>query len=141
MDKPDKSTAQVPQKIRKRQPKVDKKRASDAVQNIDDRGLQSKAHNTRQRKIYKQKQRSRRLTGHLPEYGILPKRGEPAPSYKPPLNTYKLNTSGPCSRASSKKKSIAVKGAKPQGILKSGRKEMNRLKRFKKESEGQYIQV
>ena len=136
VDKPDESTAQVPRKIRKRQPKVDKKRASDAVQDIDDRGLRSKAHNTRQRKVYKQERGSRRLAGHLPEYGMLPKRGEPAPPYEPPSNTYKPNTSGPCSRASSKKKSIAVKGAKPRGISKSGREGMNRPKRSKKGSEG-----
>jgi hypothetical protein len=140
VDKPDESTAQVPRKTRKRQPKVYKKRASDAVQDIDDRGLQSKPHNTRQRKAYKQERGSRRLAGRLPEYGMLPKRGEPAPPYEPPSNIRKPNPSGPRSRASSKK-SIAVKGANPRGISKSGREGTNRPKRSKKGSEGEYIQV
>ena len=135
VDKPDESTAQVPRKARKTQPKVDK-RASDAVQDIDDRGLQSKPHNTRQRKVYKQERGSRRLAGRLPEYGMLPKRGEPAPPYEPPSNIRKPNPSGPRSRASSKKKSIAVKGAKPRGISKSGREGTNRPKGSRKGSEG-----
>jgi hypothetical protein len=135
VDKPEESTAQVPRKTRKRQPKVYKKRASDAVHDIDDQVLQSKPHNTRQRKVYKQERGSRRLAGHLPEYGMLPKRGEPAPPYEPPSNTRKPNPSGPRSRASSKK-SIAVKGAKPRGISKSGREGTNRPKRSKKQSEG-----
>jgi hypothetical protein len=72
-DKPDESTAQVPRKTRKRQPKVYKKRPSDAVHNINNRVLQSRPHNTRQRKVYKQERGSRRLAGRLPEYGMLPK--------------------------------------------------------------------
>jgi hypothetical protein len=135
VDKPDESTAQVPQKTRKRQPKVYKKRASDVVHDIDDQVLQSKPHNTRQRKVYKQERGSRRLAGHLPEYGMLPKQGEPAPPYEPPSNTRKPNPSGPRSRASSKK-SIVVKGAKPRGISKSGREGTNRPKRSKKQSKG-----
>jgi hypothetical protein len=129
VDKPNESTAQVPQKTRKRQPKVDKNRASDTVQDIDDRGLQSKAHNTRQRKVYKQERGSRRLAGHLPEYGILPKRGKPAPPYEPPSNTRKPNPLSPRSRVSSKKNLIAVKGAKPRGISKPEREGTNRPKK------------
>jgi len=119
VDKPEESTAQVPRKTRTRQPKADKNRASEAVHDSDDRGLRSKAHNTRRRKIYKQERGSRKLAGHLPEYSMLPKQDEPAPPYEPPSNVRKPNPSGPGSRASSKKKSIAVKGAKPQGSSKS----------------------
>lgn len=67
---------------------------------------------------------------------MLPEQGEPAPPYEPPSNIRKPNPSGPRSRASSKKKSIAVKGTKPQGSSKSGREGMNRPKTFEKESEG-----
>jgi hypothetical protein len=77
--------------------------------------------------------KSRRTAGHLPEFGMLPKRGEPAPPYEPPMrrpsNTRKPNPSSPRSHASSKKKSIAVKGAKPQGISKSRREETRSKKR------------
>jgi hypothetical protein len=60
--------------------------------------------------------KSRRITGHLPEFGMLLKRGELALPYEPlmrrPLNTRKLNPSGLRSRVASKK-SMVVKGAKP----------------------------
>ena len=135
VDRPDESTAQVLQETRKTQLQEDKKRASDAVQDVDDQGLQSKSHNTKQRKTYKQERGSRRPAGRLPEFGMLPKRGKPAPPYEPPLNTRQPNSFVPRSGASSKSKSIAVKGAKPRGISNSGSGETNRPKRSKKGSE------
>ena len=136
VDKPEESTAQVSRKTRTKQPKADKNRASDAVHDSADRGLWSKTHNTRQRKVYKLERGSRRLAGRLPEYSMFPKQGEPAPPYEPPSNIRKPNPSGPRTRASSKKKSIAVKGAKPRGSSKSGREGTNRPKTSKKGSEG-----
>jgi hypothetical protein len=74
----------------------------------------------RQAKIYKKERQSRRIVGDPPEFGMLPKRGEPAPQYDPPSryysNTRKPNSSSARSHALSRKKSIAVKGAKPQGF-------------------------
>jgi hypothetical protein len=62
---------------------------------------------------------------HL-NFGMLPKRGESAPPYVPlswyPSNTRKPNPLSPRSRPSSKKNSIAVNSAKPQGISKSSEK-------------------
>jgi hypothetical protein len=92
----------------------------------------------KQRKVYKQERESRRLAGHLPEFGLLPKRGEPAPPYETllrcPSNTRNPNPLGHRSRASSKQ-SIAVKCAKPQGISKSRREETYSLKRSKSNRE------
>jgi hypothetical protein len=114
------------------------KQASDIVDEPDDSPQVPRKPRKRQPKVYKQERESRRLAGHLPEFGLLPKRGEPAPPCKPPLrhpsNTRNPNPLGHRSRASSKKKPIAVKGAKPQGISKSGREETNRSKRSKKQS-------
>ncbi|CZR52894.1 uncharacterized protein PAC_02771 [Phialocephala subalpina] len=121
VDKPDESTAQVPRKTSKRQPKVDEKRASDAVQDIDDRGLQSKPHNKGQRA-------SRRLAHEPPQFGMF------APPVRNPSNASKPNSSGLRNRAPPKK-SIAAKGAKPRGISKSGREGTNHPKRSKKRSE------
>jgi hypothetical protein len=100
----------------------------------------------RQAKVYKKERESRRLAGNSPEFGMLPKRGEPAPPHKPlsryPSNTHKPNPSSPCSHASSKKKSMAVKGATPRGISKSKREETTCSKRSKKRSGGlAYLQV
>lgn len=88
---PDNSVAQVSPKPRKRQPKV-----------------------------YKKERESRRIAGRLPQFGMLPKQGEPAPPYVPPsqyrLNARRPNFSSLRSHASSMKKSTAVKRAKPQQI-------------------------
>jgi hypothetical protein len=125
-DKPDDNTAQVPPKTRKRQPKVQKERASDV---IEDEVLQSKHHNTRQRKVYKKERSSQRLA----------ERSVALPLHEPPLrnpsNGSKPYPSGLRNRAPPKKKSIAVKGAKPRGISKSGHEGTNRPKRSKKRSE------
>ena len=92
-----------------------------------------------QPKVYKKERESRRIAGRSPEFGMLPKRGEPAPPYESPWrhpsNTRKPNPSGARSRASSNK-SVAVKGAKPQGISKSGREGTNRPKGSRKQSGG-----
>ncbi|PMD59666.1 uncharacterized protein K444DRAFT_630064 [Hyaloscypha bicolor E] len=57
------------------------------------------------------------------------------PLHEPPLrnpsNANKPNSSGPRNRVPPRKKSIAVKGAKPQGISKSRLEETNRSKRSK----------
>ncbi|KAF8857851.1 hypothetical protein BDZ45DRAFT_422902 [Acephala macrosclerotiorum] len=97
-----------------------------------------------------QKQRtSRRIAGHLPEFGILLKRDGPVPPYESPMrrpsntrkpnpsstrkpnpsSTRKPNPSSTRSRTSSKKS--IVKGVKPQGISKS-RRETQRSRRSKK---------
>jgi hypothetical protein len=90
----------------------------------------------RQAKVYKKERESRRIAGHSPQFGMLPKRGEPASPYKPPSrypsDICKPNPSSPSSHALFKKKSIAVKGAKPQGISKSRREVTTRSKRSKK---------
>ncbi|KAK0127971.1 hypothetical protein ONS96_007466 [Cadophora gregata f. sp. sojae] len=85
--KPEESTAQIPRKTRKHQPKACQKRASAEAHDINSQVLQSKPHNTKKRKVYKQERRSRRLAGKLPEYGMLPERGATAPTYEPPSNT------------------------------------------------------
>jgi hypothetical protein len=76
----------------------------------------------RQAKVYKKEQESRRIAGHSPQFGMLPKGGAPAPPYKPPSrypsNTRKPNPSSPPSHASSKKKS----STKPQGISKRSKR-------------------
>ena len=90
----------------------------------------------RQAKVYQKERESRRIAGYPPQFGMLPKRGEPyTPPSRYPSNTRKPNPSSPRSHASSKKKSIAVKGATPQGISKS-RRETKRSKRSKKRSRG-----
>ncbi|RDL41297.1 uncharacterized protein BP5553_01276 [Venustampulla echinocandica] len=75
---------------------------------------------------------SRRLAGRLPEFGLLPKRGEPAAPYEPPLrhnsDTGKSSTSGHRSRASSGKKSIVGNGAKSRRVSKSTQNGTNRLR-------------
>ncbi|CZR65264.1 uncharacterized protein PAC_15164 [Phialocephala subalpina] len=133
VDKPEDSTVQVPRQTRKRQPKVHKERVSGAVDDIDDKVLQSKHHDTGQRA-------SRRLAHKPPQFGMFAEQSVTPPLHEPPVrnpsNASKPNSSGPRSRASPKKKSIAVKGAKPRGISKSGREGTNRPKRSKKGSEG-----
>ena len=111
MDQPGDSTAQVPEKPRKRQPKV-----------------------------YEKKRASRRLAGQPPEFGILLSQAEIPPLYGIPSqnrsSTRKPHPSGVRNRAPSKGKSITVKGAKPQGISKSPQERTNRPKRSNKRSEG-----
>jgi hypothetical protein len=125
-DQPDDNTVQVPAKTRKRQPKVHKERASNV---IEDGVRQSKHPITRQRKVYKRERASPRLA----ERSAAPLLHEPP--LRNPSNASKLNSSD--RRAAPKKKSIAVKGAKPQEISKSGREGTNRpkAKRSKKRSE------
>ncbi|CZR65639.1 uncharacterized protein PAC_15539 [Phialocephala subalpina] len=100
----------------------------------DDNTTQVPKPRKRQAKIYQKERESRRIAGHLPQFGMLPKRGEPAPLYAPPSrhpsNIRKPYHSSPRSHASSKK-SIAVKAAKSHGISKS-RRETKRSKRSKK---------
>jgi hypothetical protein len=76
----------------------------------------------KQAKVYKKERESRRIAGHSPQFGMLPKRGAPAPPYEPPSrypsNTRKPNPSSPPSHASSKKKS----STKPQGISKRSKR-------------------
>jgi hypothetical protein len=55
---------QVPRQNRKRPPKVNKKRASGAVQDIHDRGLQSKPHNEGQR-VSRKLAESRQSVGRI----------------------------------------------------------------------------
>ena len=81
---------------------------------------------------------SQSIASHSPQFGMLPERGELALPYKPlskyPSDTCKPNPSSPRSYTSFKKKSMAIKVAKPQGISKSRRGETTRLKRSKKRS-------
>ena len=109
------------------------RRASDEPNDSTPQGLRRPR--KRQPKVYKKERESRRLAGYLPEFGMLPQRGETAAPSEPPSNTRKPTPAGPRRRAPPKK-SIGVKGAKPQGIPKSGREKTSRSKRSKKQSGG-----
>ncbi|KAI1080580.1 hypothetical protein F5B20DRAFT_589304 [Whalleya microplaca] len=69
----------------------------------------------RQHKTYEKQRASRRLAGQLPEYGMLPERGEAPPLYKSSLrqmsNARKANTLGPRS-SGPPKKPTETKGVK-----------------------------
>jgi hypothetical protein len=131
VDKPEDSTVQVPRQTRKRQPKVQKERVSGAVDDIDDKVQQSKHHDKGQRA-------SRRLAHKPPQFGMFAEQSVTPPLHEPPMrnppNASKPNFSGLRNRAPPKR-STAAKGAKPRGILKSGREGANRPKRSKKRSE------
>lgn len=88
-----------------------------------------------QRIIYENKRTSRRLAGLLPEFGLLPERGEEllpyeAPS-RPSSNTRKTNNSDSRSSGISRKLTTA-KGAKHGGVSKSVRENADRPKRPKR---------
>jgi hypothetical protein len=122
-DKPVNNTAQVPPKTRKRQPRVHKERASGAIKG---KVLQSNHYNTRQQKVYKKERASQRLAHEPPQFGMFAEQSVTPLLYKPPLRTLNASkpiSSGLCNRAPLK--STVAKGAKPQGISKSGRKGTN----------------
>lgn len=78
-------------------------------------------HRRRQRKIYEKGRASRRLAGQLPEFGLLPERGETPPLLNPSLgcspNTHGTRTSDP--RGTRPKQLTRVNGARPRGVTKS----------------------
>ncbi|KIM93092.1 hypothetical protein OIDMADRAFT_36026 [Oidiodendron maius Zn] len=123
-DESDGNTAQVPPKTHKRKPKAHKERASDTNNKI----LQPKHHNRRQRKAYRKERASRRLAHEPPQFGMFAEQNEILPLREPQSrnrsNASKPNSLGPRNCAPSK--SIKTKGAKHQGISKSGRKKTNR---------------
>ncbi len=103
---------------------------------LGDNTLAAPQDKKKQRKTYGKERSSRRLAGQLPEFGMLPARGEAPPLYKASLrqasNKLKASSSGPRSARLSKKPAAAAaaaKGAKPQGISKSKQDGPGRTKR------------
>ncbi|KAG4430847.1 hypothetical protein IFR05_013663 [Cadophora sp. M221] len=87
-------------------------------------------------KVYTKERESRRIANLPPQFGMLSKRGAPAPPYVPPSqqlsNPRKLNLSNSPNHASFKNLR-AVRGSKSQGrVTKSRREETNRSLRSKK---------
>ncbi|KAI0448357.1 hypothetical protein F5B21DRAFT_522199 [Xylaria acuta] len=83
------------------------------------------------RKTYTKERASRRLTGQLPEFGILPGGGErKAESFYKASPPQPLNTRRTGRNAS--KKSAAVQSSKPQGISASGKPGRGRPKKLAK---------
>lgn len=74
-----------------------------------------------QRKVYQKERASRRLAGQLPEFGMLPDRGEPAPLVEvPPQDSPRTGTTRkPAPRGKKMSQAQVGTGAKPRGISKS----------------------
>lgn len=74
-----------------------------------------------QRKVYQKERASRRLAGQLPEFGMLPDRGEPAPLVEAPLHDSPRTgtTRKPAPRGKKMSQAQAGSGAKPRGVSKS----------------------
>lgn len=74
-----------------------------------------------QRKVYQKERASRRLAGQLPEFGMLPGRGEPAPLVEAPLQASPRTATTRKSAPRGKKmpQAQAESGAKPRGVSKS----------------------
>ncbi|KAH8742430.1 hypothetical protein F5883DRAFT_442354 [Diaporthe sp. PMI_573] len=107
-----------------------------ALEELSDNTRTAPQRRRRQRKTYEKERASRRLAGQVPEFGMLPERGETRPVYKAslrqPSNICKTSSSGPRSGRLSKKPTVA-KGAKPQGISKSKQDGAGHLKRSMKQ--------
>lgn len=74
-----------------------------------------------QRKVYQKERASRRLAGQLPEFGMLPDRGEPAPLVEaPPRDSPRTGTTRkPAPRGKKLSQAQAERGGKPRGVSKS----------------------
>jgi hypothetical protein len=107
------------------------KRAPDVLEELGDNATRAPLQpRRRQRKAYKKERASRRLAGELPEFGMLPGRGEALPHYETslqqPLDTRKTSRSG--TRRSALSTGPTVKGAKPQGVSRSRQAKTNHPK-------------
>jgi hypothetical protein len=106
----------------------------DAFEELSDKTQVIPQGHRRQRRTYQKERESRRLAGQLPEFGLL---GETQSLYDASLQLSNARkTSSPGVRNGRLSKKPTVKGAKPQGILKSRQAGTGRSKRSARELRG-----
>ncbi|KAF2242263.1 hypothetical protein BU26DRAFT_570949 [Trematosphaeria pertusa] len=113
-----------------RQPKRFKEMPATLDEPVDSPTPAQRQPRRRQCKAYEEKRTSRRLAGQSPEFGMLLGRGEAPPHYEAtlqqPSDIRKTSRSG--KRRSTLSAGPTVKGAKPQGVLRSRQAKTSRPK-------------